>query len=647
MPTLGYLVGERTELQLRFAEPGHPTVHAGNQVTGVVTLNLSDLATKQTDYTQTANALVLVRLTSPPLKGASAAAIDRALRHLAHHQAAGLALAVPAHSTHIYPAATRGLASRLRIPLLTTTAPPTSWEGANVIIQQSRAQCAERQVKHLNGLLSRLPAQLADHSAIQHIAEWLAGALDGQVLVSEPERGVLAAAPRTAPADLAHAVISQAVDATQRAASAEQATAHTRLVSISPGTGNEAVLAVASRTAFDSASASLVQHAARLIGLVDQACNDHRVALEDARGVRHAVFQLLMVGESVKAQRAFAGLAPGLLDSDMARVYVIDCGIENREPTLRRCESTLAGRALVTLCPGKADHVLIVDPTPDGEYDSIAADLRRLIANLDDHLMGGSQRHPLARTADAYVEAFKELRKAAHEPDRVKVAEPEAKLAPILDRHAARAWAERCLAQIMKLRRSQREQLLETLPVALPFSYNEAAGILGVHRNTVRERVKAAAELLSLDLSSLINQIPVLLALDILTLPEPSEHPGSGEVHQPDLAELLTTPEVKEWADQLLQPVRSDHRDLVHTACVWLENESNLERTARALEKSVATVRSHIRAMEELIRQDLTPDAIGVQDLALALFIATGRPALTQPHPGARHLGSPTTGEPT
>ncbi|WP_327687274.1 hypothetical protein [Streptomyces sp. NBC_00467] len=69
------------------------------------------------------------------------------------------------------------------------------------------------QVEQLRGLVSRLPAHWADATALPSITEWLAGALEAQVLLSEPRCGVLAASPDIAVNRLAHLVSLLTTDA--------------------------------------------------------------------------------------------------------------------------------------------------------------------------------------------------------------------------------------------------------------------------------------------------------------------------------------------------------------------------------------------------------------------------------------------------
>ena len=107
---------------------------------------------------------------------------------------------------------------------------------------------------------------------------------------------------------------------------------------------------------------------------------------------------------------------------------------------------------------------------------------------------------------------------------------------------------------------------------------------------------------------------------------------------------MVSAPEVRVWAESLLEPLKSDRRDLPRTLRAWLENDTQVERTAAALNLSPVTVRGHLRAAAPLIHRDLVADGDGqevleegeqvlggVRALAFALHVSTGRPACRAP----------------
>ncbi|UUU24070.1 PucR family transcriptional regulator [Streptomyces sp. DSM 40750] len=668
MPTLDYLINERPPLRLRFLQPGHASRYGATRVTEVVVRPVTELSRMLTGSSSESGTLFLVTLDTPQPSRAAVQALDHVIPLLGRRKAAGLVLNTPGHDLRAVPEATLAAANRLELPLLATSAETAAWDHVNEDLRLRRAEFAERQVEHLDGLLNRLPARLADPTAVRRIADWLSVALDAEVLVSSAQRGVLAAAPDSAPAGLAHAVITGAHEAAAGASTSARpdggalapgGAMHTRIVSISPGppgSEDEARLAIASHNPFDSAGTALIQHAAKLLGLCDQARREHQTKVETPRAVRHAAFQLLMRGETVLAQVVYTGAAQALLDTDSARVYVVDTGPQEREATLSWCERALADQAIVSACPGKPKHILILDPVR--ESDRVESVLKDMIAARQGHLMGQSRLHPLAETAVGYLEALTAVGDAAGTPHRISLGGSKAKFAPLLPRREARAWAADLMAPLLDAfpgRGDEQKLLLETLPTALSFKHTEAAGGLGVHRNTVTQRLNRAGKILSLDLRGSANdRILVLLALDILALPHtPAEAPDHTEApdHReapdhtdaPDFAELMAAGAAdggpKAWAEERLRAVRADQRDLVETLCVWLENNLSTKETARVRGLSEATVRNHTRDAATLLGMDFSTrmvgitdtDVVTVADIALALHVLLGRPALRQP----------------
>ncbi|MET7621306.1 helix-turn-helix domain-containing protein [Streptomyces sp. NPDC005408] len=630
MPTLGYLVDERSELQLRFSEP-NAGPYADTKVAAMVVVSEEELLGGRCDFAQPPGTLLLLTLTSG-IQGATAAAVDRTLTALAKYRAAGMVVTTPEHHVATYPRATHAIARNLRIPLLTTTADPAAWDTLNEGIQACRRQYAERQVENLAGLLHRLPTQLADDSAMDRITMWLADALEAQVLVSDPKRGVLAAAPKTAPAHLAHAVITQAAEPDRVQAEMEGAGVHTRLVALTPTRTDSAVLAVAADRPFDQADARLIQHAAKLLGLVDQAHRGYEGAARSAREARSVTYQLLMNGEPAKAQRVMEGLAPGLLAADEARIYVIDCGsADRREETAHRCEAVVGERALIVRCPTDDRHIVIVEPLHDTDPAGvgIAGEVQHLVlSSAGSHRMGGSSRRPIALVPTAYEEAIAALSFTDCRHDPIVLAASTINLVDLLDPLAARAWALRVLAPIRSLPAAQAKEMERTLRIALTQSHTAAGRALGVHRNTVAQRVSRAADLLALDLGQVQSKVVLGLALDITALAEEPGVPHEGGPPVGTLDELVGGPRVRVWAEALLDLLAADRRDLKRTLQAWLHHEARVEAAARDLSLSELTVRTHLKTIEQVTGRDLATLA-GLRDIAIALSVCTGIPTLT------------------
>ncbi|MET7717257.1 helix-turn-helix domain-containing protein [Streptomyces sp. NPDC005407] len=625
MPTLGFLVDERSELQLKFVGGSAPYVDV--KVAALAIASQEDLLNGRINVKNPPEALTLLTLTGEGIDDSVAAAVDRVLPALAKYRASGLVITVPAHSASAIPEATRAAAHRARVPILTTTAQPAAWAGLHEGIRTCRVQHAEKQVENLAGLVGRLPGQWTDPTALASITAWLATALEAQVLVHEPERGVLAAAPDTAAEHLAPMVGRQTPVAGAVQAHVDRAGVHYRLVSVAPTRLGHAILAVAADRPFDEADNRLIQHAAKVLGLVDQAQRDYATVAQTAREARSFTYQLLLNGEHVKARRFMGSLFGGRACLDEARIYVIDCGSERqREAALRRCELATTGRAIVVPCPSQEQHLVLVEPSQNSDPADlgIATDLQRLVMSLAGARLGGSSRRPLAMAVTARQEALTALRFAEHTPQPFVLKASQTNLVDLLDPGPARAWGLRVLAPIRcGLPAKKAQQIEETLVVAFNHPHTKAAQNLDVHRNTVAYRVNRAAELLCLDLSRINNRVIVGLALDLATLPDTSDSQDTTGDGPGNLRALLAGPRLREWAHALLDPIRSDRRDLLATVRAWLDHEAHVDQAANALGLAEVTIRSHLKAVEQATGRSLTGSA-GLRDITVALSVSSG-----------------------
>ncbi|MER5226253.1 hypothetical protein [Streptomyces flaveus] len=571
-------------------------------------------------------------------------AAERLVRELARQRATALVVAVGRHGAAAVPAAIRVSAGRRNVPLLTTTKTLQEWSDLAPRLREYRRRHAEWQAEQLAALLNRLPDRLADAdvTVMQRVADWLAAALEAEVLVSDPQRGVLAASPETAPGTFAPLLVGRSVEPSGALSP------NTRFVPLAGG-GSGTVLAVAASRPFDDAGTDLTRHAAKVLGLIDQAGRRHHQVAYAERELRLSAFQLLMIGEEAAAQRVMAPLAPGLLDMESIRVYVIDCAEEDREITARLGERAVADHALLVRCPA-FNHLIVVDLARDGDpgksyepgnpYDpsDTAEALRRIVASLPSHRMGGSRTHELGEVADAYEEARTALAVAGQLPDRVALAEERMHLVDVLPPKTARRWAGTLLHPLLTLPMSRRDQLLRTLDLGLELRHKAAGRLLGIHRNTVTHRITTCFDLLGLDRDRVLNQVVVSAALKIVIA---HGHDDLSTDPEADFVAMVSVSEVRAWAESFLRPLTDDPRDLPRTLRAWLENDTHVESTATALDISPVTVRAHLRTAAPLIQRELTldldadslPDTdehvlSGVRPLAFALHATTGRPLL-------------------
>ncbi|MFE9137985.1 helix-turn-helix domain-containing protein [Streptomyces sp. NPDC007355] len=618
MPTLGSLPTEKPELELTFIATGSQRLHSA-KVTGVVTLTPEGLLEDGVPTSLPDGALVLITGTSPfRLRGRITTVLEQLLEQMSRDGSLGLAVSTAAGTRQPFPPATVDQATSLGIGLLATSAPAGRWEVVHEEIQQSRLARAERRTAQLSSLVQELPAQLADPRAMQRIADWLARVLECQVLVSEPER-VLATSPDTAAEQLAQAIIRQSVDGVLPQTLSGP---HTQLISLAADT----VLAVARRTPFGEADLRLLRHAAKLLGLVDQAHREYRAASDASHAARSAAFELLLDGEVDKARRVMANLAPGLLDTETARVFVVETEPARRDLAARRCSASVGQQALVVPDPRNDLRILIVHPIhPNADTGAeISDELTRLVGVLGPPAsLGGSGIYSMALLADALHEAITAQKFAALQPDSVALSVHGSDLVGLLPQAEAQHWARRLLHPLMR-NETQWESMRETLPAVLAYPYTVAARRLRLHRNTVMRRASRAAELLRMDFASISDRIAVALAMELVTQREVSASPQPTDLESPSLTRLLAIPQVHAWAQTLVRPVQADRRDLLSTALAWLNFDTHIEPAARSLGLSEVTVRSHLRAVEKYVQRDLTTLA-GVRDLQFSLHVVTGQ----------------------
>ncbi|WP_328689775.1 helix-turn-helix domain-containing protein [Streptomyces phaeochromogenes] len=629
MLTLGSLP---PDLELAVVWPQKPAVHHSIRVNALVSVPLSPTLGSKTPRQLQAGALVLITGVVPlAIRGRAAASMQKLLQQMSLAGCAGLVVQVDPGAGQPFPQPIRDHSDVWVVPLLTTTASTERWAAADHAVQKERLVRAEQREAQLDALVHQLPAQLADPKALQRIADWLAQALDVQVLVSEPER-VLAASPDTAAEHLAQAIIRQSVESGGHDGPTGP---HTQLISLAPGSGTGTVLAVARRTPFGESDNRLLSHAAKLLGLVDQATRGYRAAGDASGAARIAAVDLLLSAEVDKARRVMVHLAPGLLEPDTARMFVIDTTPAQRDAAVRLCETALAGRALVVADPRDPRRILVIHPVRPGEEADTRAvnELTRLIRALGRRhsSLGGSGVYSLSRLAEALHEARTAQRFALRQPDGVALSVQSTNLVSLLPQDDAQRWAHQLLHPLMH-NDAEWDQIRETLPTALAYPKHVAARRLELHRNTVTNHVRRAAQRLNMDLTTVTHRIAVGLALELVTQRELSRRPATAPgTAVPTLRELLAAPQVRDWADILLSPARADRRDLLATATAWLACDAHIDPTARALGLSAGTVRTHIRALGSHLSLDLD-SLTGMRDLQFSLHATTGKPEITEPH---------------
>lgn len=566
------------------------------------------------------------------------------------------------------------------LPLLTSARSAREWAepapGGNTAAPADReSPGAGKGV--LAELLEQLPSPGHDvRPAVPRLTAFLAERLGVQVAVGTQD-GVLAAAPATARAALAPLLPRRGTrprhgrgEAGQRVPD-QRRTVEGRSSRTIPLAG-DAVLVVGPRASaapsepvpapgVEPGPDDLADYTARALSLALSGLREQRARQgvdEALREVRLSAFQLLMTGNTVPAQRVMAGVAHRMLDSDRARVFILDCARAARETVLAEAELAVGDRALVVRCPAFDRHVIVLAPVREGADPE--GGLRGLLDTFAPQrvLLGGSLDHPLEAVADAYGEALDALTRSPHSPDRAVVAVRGTGVLDVLPPEPARAWASALLRPVLLLPRGG-GPALETAAAALEFEAAAAAEVTGVHRNTVTRRTRQVFDAVGLDQERMLDRVVLSLAVQVLA--RHGAAPAAGG--DPGLHALLTGPEVRSWGERTLRPLAEDRRDLLRTVRAWVGCGCRVGPAAEATGLAAKTVRAHIRAAELLLDRDLLPGLpagpqpttgyrlASIRPLAVALYATapdgTPRPPLPleprsgEPAPAGEGSGRP------
>jgi hypothetical protein len=506
---------------------------------------------------------------------------------------------------------------------------------------------AARQGVRLDALLDQLRLQTDRPDGPARLVGWLAGQLAADVTLTVRTSGApgspatIRPAPpipeASAPAGAAERLATAAAavgrllngeplsSATAALTPAPPAAPAVRLFPIG-GRHPHAVLALRREEPLTALEVRLITHTetvlARLLAARESAAE--RAALHQvSASLRVAAFQLLMGGQITLARRTAAPLLPGVLVHDRARVYLVDCTTTDRNVTARVLAGSLAGQALLVRCPAIDTHLIVLAPLPpDAVLDEhgwcpTGLALRGVVEPRPDHHLGGSTTVDLARTADAYREAFNALTVARNLPHRHALYQAQTQLAQLLGEPAT-DWAERLLGRVLELPGNQRDEVLETTRLALAFSHAQIGKILDVHRNTVARRIDRGAALLGLDWGSFQDRAVLDLALQLLT--EAPDRRSSGP--RLGLAAILSSAAARAWAQAFLAPLAEDRRPLLRTLAGWVTAGANARDTQTMLGLHQQTVLDHLRTAERLLQRELTAGRSGAHELAWALWIS-------------------------
>ncbi|MFE9452074.1 helix-turn-helix domain-containing protein [Streptomyces sp. NPDC006739] len=470
---------------------------------------------------------------------------------------------------------------------------------------------------------------------LRRVVAWLAHTVRATVCVLDAD-GTLLAGDRV---PLDDALLTDVVTGRISAAAVEDREHHVRLVAIghpNPLPTGAGVLAVARTTPFDRRAAEIVTHTAGILELLlkerELTTAGHRLRRVTA-DLRLAVLQLLMVEETVSARRVAAGLWPGLLDTDTARVYVVEGSPTERDRLAEECLDLTEGQALVVRCPAMDGHVIVVSPAPSAQER-----LRSLVHGRPRTFLGASVQQSLARTATAYGQAISALAVAHFRPDQAAVYAERTHPERLMDPARLRDWSAEVLRPLDTLAHHTRAELLATTRLGLEFTAVNAAKVLGVSRNTVRARMDRVEALLGADFSDLTVRAAAHLALNTQAAQTSYDRDGTTP-RPPDagrLGDLLAGGALVTWAQDLLGRLDEDGRDLRGTLRAWIAAGANAERAAQELGVHAQTVREHVRGAEPVLERRLLASGTDLYEVVLA-HLAVGdlaAPALRRDNRG-------------
>ncbi|CAM5640591.1 helix-turn-helix domain-containing protein [Streptomyces purpurascens] len=446
---------------------------------------------------------------------------------------------------------------------------------------------------------------------VRRVVAWLSGAVRGSVALQDAAGNLIAGNRLPLDEDLVTDIIAGRI----ASAAWESRERHLRLVRVEHPS-HACVLAVSRETPFDRRASDVVTHTAQVIELLltarESTAAGHRLRRATS-DLRLAILQLLMVEDTVAARRVAAGLWPGLLDADTARVYVVESGPAERDRIAEECLDSTGEEALVVRCPAMDGHVIVVSPR-----DATREALRSLVGRHPDLFLGGSVRQSLARTATAYGQAVSALAVAHFRPDKTAVYAERTHPERLMDPVALRGWTSRVLRPLDTLPHHTRAELLATSRLGLEFTAVNAAKVLGVSRNTVRARMERVEGLLGTDFADLTVRAVVHLALNT-QIGLPDAHLAS-DTGNPGLrlCDLLSGPAVRTWAQDLLGRLDADARNPRRTLRTWIAAGGNAERAAQTLGVHAQTVREHVRSAEPVLERQLLAAGTDLYEVVLA-----------------------------
>jgi purine catabolism regulator len=329
----------------------------------------------------------------------------------------------------------------------------------------------------------------------------LGRAIGGWALIVDAGGAVLEAAPRSAAsrAETLRAELDQLRRTSPPASAALNGPDGTVLLqSLGAGRRARALLVVGSDDDVPPAQRYVVNAAAAVLTLLLEQSQPLDAATAQ---VRAAVLELLADGRTRVAAAVLERLGETLPDEPVQVVAVV--GDADERASAAELAAEAAARLGVAVLRADAEGVLVLVPAADGPLPD---HLMELFGRGRGRGVGTSEPVPWARFADGLRHAREAAQLGARRGGTaVTFADLAAGgLGALVDPHAARAFSDALLAPLRNADRGGRGDLVRSLRTWLAHhgQYEPAAAELGVHRHTLRNRVRRAGELLDRDLDA-------------------------------------------------------------------------------------------------------------------------------------------------
>ncbi|RBY89216.1 PucR family transcriptional regulator [Blastococcus sp. TBT05-19] len=281
------------------------------------------------------------------------------------------------------------------------------------------------------------------------------------------------------------------------------------LQSLGTGSRVRGFLAVGRPGPFPAGDRHVVNAAALLLTL---RLEQSRALDNGTAALRAAILQLLLAGQIGAAAPVVAALGEELPDEPVLTLTVL--GSPEQRATAVDVVSDAAADVRRPALAAELDDALVVLVPADGP---LAARLTVLPDRVPGVVVGSAPPVPWARLRDGVRQARQaaEHARAAGRPATAFTDLAGQGLSALLDPQATAAFAEAALAPLVAADRAGPGDLVESLRIWLAAhgQWEPAAARLGVHRHTLRKRIRRAEELLGRDLDSPGARAELWLAL--------------------------------------------------------------------------------------------------------------------------------------